>query len=60
MLPGMVIHAFNPSTQEAEAGGFLGVPGQPGVYIKTLSFKKRNIEGLHYASTKITFHIRHN
>jgi major histocompatibility complex class I len=21
--PGMVVHAFNPSTQEAEAGGFL-------------------------------------
>jgi hypothetical protein len=23
IMPGMVVHAFNPSTQEAEAGGFL-------------------------------------
>ena len=22
-MPGMVVHAFNPHTQEAEAGGFL-------------------------------------
>jgi hypothetical protein len=48
MKPGMVAHAFNPSTQEAEAGGFLssrpawstkGVPGQPGLYRETLSSK---------------------
>jgi hypothetical protein len=25
--PGMVVHAFNPSTQEEEAGGFQGQPG---------------------------------
>jgi hypothetical protein len=38
---GVVVHAFNPSTWEAEAGGFLSlrpawftkwVPGQPGLY----------------------------
>jgi hypothetical protein len=42
----MVVHAFNPSTSEAEAGGFLSlrpawsterVPGQPGLYRETLS-----------------------
>jgi hypothetical protein len=46
----MVAHAFNPSTQEAEAGGFLssrpawstkGVPGQPGLYRETLSQKTK-------------------
>jgi hypothetical protein len=48
--PGMVVHAFNPSTREAEAGGFLGsrpawstkwVPGQPGLYRETLSQKNK-------------------
>jgi hypothetical protein len=38
--PGVVVHTFNPSTREAEAGGFLSsrlawsikwVPGQPGL-----------------------------
>ena len=42
----MVAHAFNPSTREAEAGGFLSlrpawstkrVPGQPGLYRETLT-----------------------
>jgi hypothetical protein len=44
--PGVVAHAFNPSTPEAEAGGFLSsrptwstkrVPGQPELYRETLS-----------------------
>jgi hypothetical protein len=47
-MPGMVAHAFNPSTWEAEAGGFLSsrpawstewVPGQPGLHRETLSRK---------------------
>jgi hypothetical protein len=45
----VVVHAFNPSTWEAEAGRFLSlrpawstkwVPGQPGLYRETLSWKK--------------------
>jgi hypothetical protein len=48
--PGVVAHAFNPSIQEAEAGGFLSsrpawstkwVPGQSGLYRETLSRKRR-------------------
>jgi hypothetical protein len=44
----VVAHAFNPSTWEAEAGGFLSsrpawsrewVPGQPGLHRETLSRK---------------------
>ena len=44
------MHAFNPSTWEAEAGRFLssrpaqsteGVPGQPGLHRETLSGKKQ-------------------
>jgi hypothetical protein len=46
----MVAQAFNPSTWEAEAGGFLSsmpawstewVPGQPGQYRETLSLKTK-------------------
>jgi hypothetical protein len=46
--PGVVAHAFNPSTWEAEAGGFLSlgpawstewVPGQPELHKETLSQK---------------------
>ena len=46
---GVVSHTFSPRTHEAEAGGFLRsrpawstewVPGQPGLYIETLSQKK--------------------
>jgi hypothetical protein len=48
--PDVVAHAFNPSTREAEAGGFLSlrpawstkwVPGQPGLYRETLSRKQK-------------------
>jgi hypothetical protein len=46
----LVAHTFNPSTQEAEAGGFLSsrpawstewVPGQPGLHRETLSGKNQ-------------------
>jgi hypothetical protein len=49
-MPDVVMHAFNPSTPEAEAGGFLSsrpawstkwVPEQPGWYRETLSQKKK-------------------
>jgi hypothetical protein len=48
--PGVAVHAFNPSTQKAERGGFLSlrpawsterVPGQPGLHRETLSQKKK-------------------
>jgi hypothetical protein len=47
----VVAHTFNPSTWEAEAGGFLSsrpawstkwVPGQPGLHRETLSRKTKN------------------
>jgi hypothetical protein len=50
LLLGVVAHTFNPSTREAEAGGFLSsrpawstkwVPGQPGLYRETLSRKTK-------------------
>jgi hypothetical protein len=44
----VVAHAFNPSTREAEAGGFLRpawstewVPGEPGLHRETLSGKNK-------------------
>jgi hypothetical protein len=48
--PGVVAHAFSPSTWEAEAGGFLSLrpawstkwaPGQLGLYRETLSRKHK-------------------
>jgi hypothetical protein len=45
-MQAMMVHALNPSTQEAEAGGFLSlrpswstewVPGKPGLHRETLS-----------------------
>jgi hypothetical protein len=50
MKSGVVVHAFNPSTWEAEAGGSLSsrpawstewVPGQPGLHRETLSRKNQ-------------------
>ena len=52
--PDVVAQAFNPSTQEAEAGGSLSsrsawsserVPGQPGLHKETLSQEKTKLEG---------------
>ena len=49
-IKGVVAHAFNPSTREAEADGFLSsrpawstewVPGQPGLHRETLSRKTK-------------------
>lgn len=40
VLPGRVVHSFNPSTWEAEAGGLLRVEGQPKIYNKF----KTNVE----------------
>jgi hypothetical protein len=52
----VVVHAFNPSTWEAEAGKFLNlrparstewVPGQPGLYRETLSQKTKQNKTKH-------------
>jgi hypothetical protein len=61
-VPGVVAHTFNPSTQEAEAVGFLNlrpawstkwVPGQPGLYRETLSrkTKKKKKKGINVKSS---------
>ena len=54
---GVVAHAFNSSTWEAEEGGFLSsrpawatewVPGQPGLYRETLSRKTTHTQKVIY------------
>jgi hypothetical protein len=65
----MVAQAFNPSTPEAEAGGFLssrlawstkGVPEQPGLHRETLSQKtkkkkkKKKIRQCHHSQALVT------
>ena len=59
----VVVHTFNPSTQEAEAGGSLGVRGQPGLqsefqdsqgYIEKSSLEKPP------PSKKVIIGIKHN
>jgi hypothetical protein len=42
--PGMVAHTFNPSTQEAEAGGFLS--SRPAWFTKWVPGKKERKEEL--------------
>ena len=37
--PGMVVYAYNPSTQEVKRGGLLGVNGQPGLQNEILILK---------------------
>jgi hypothetical protein len=46
---GLVVHAYNPSTEEAEAGGFQ-TQGQPGLYSNLLSQKtnEKNTIGCQY------------
>jgi hypothetical protein len=41
--PGIVVHTYNLSTQETEAGGELWVQDQPGIYTKTLSQKTKQL-----------------
>jgi hypothetical protein len=57
-----VAHTFNPSTREAEAGGFLSsrtawstewVPGQPGLHTETLSWKKKQNNKYIYCTQEV-------
>jgi hypothetical protein len=61
----MVVHAFNPSTQEAEAGGFPSsrpawstewVPGKPELHRETLSRKKKKNS---WKKMSIIIHLLH-
>jgi hypothetical protein len=36
-MAGVAVYTFNPSTQEAEAGGSLCIWGQPGLYSDSAS-----------------------
>jgi hypothetical protein len=69
--PGVVAHAFNPSTREAEAGGFLSsrpawstewVPGQPGLHREALSrkTKKKQKNPNHSIYTQMCWAINKN
>jgi hypothetical protein len=60
----VVAHAFNPSTWEAEAGGFLSsrpawstewVPGQPGLHRETLSRKTNQPTKKNQKEKKVNF-----
>jgi hypothetical protein len=60
----MVMHTFNPSTREAEAGGFLSsrparskkwVPGHPGLYRETLSQKTKTTQPNNQATKQKTY-----
>ena len=42
MQSSIVVHAFSTSTQEAEEGGSLRMPGQPGLHKENLSKKQNN------------------
>jgi hypothetical protein len=64
LVPGVVAHTFNPSTWEAEAGGFLSsrptwstkrILGQPGLYRETLSrkTKKKSLPEKEFSQRKI-------
>jgi hypothetical protein len=65
--PGVVMHAFNPSTWEAEAGRFLSsrtawstecVPGQPELQRETLSKKKNTTKQVEVLKEKQKKHIQ--
>ena len=66
----VVVHAFKPSTWEAEEGGFLSstpawstewVPGQPGLYRETLSQKNQKTKSkkLYRSHFDLSSHGRH-
>ena len=65
--PSMVAHTFNSSTQEAKAGGFLWVHGQPGLHgefqmsqgytqnpVSKNQVNKINMKNKHISEAKLT------